>query len=140
MKDVTSEEFRELRKRRLRWFPAAKLAMRWPVLLDAPTMDDKFRQMPRFPEDDPASIAAIEAEGFFTVTRKAEKEAEWRERYSGKKLPVPRIRDREARASNPRCSCSSRQESQTHASQNRLHRSSYTRSHRPGFSPTARSV
>lgn len=95
MKSVTSEEFIELRKRRLRWFPSTKLAMHWSVLLEAPTMSDKFRQMPDFPDDDPEPIPTIEAEGF-TVTRKAEREAEWRERFSGRDIPIPRIGKREA--------------------------------------------
>lgn len=97
MKDVTSEEFRELRKRRLRWCPSTKLAMYWSVLLDAPTLGDRFSPMPDYPDDDPESIAAIEAEGLFTVKRKAEREAEWRERQR-RDIPVPRIREREARA------------------------------------------
>lgn len=94
MKLVTSEEFAELRKRRLRWFPSKKLAMHWSVLLEAPTMDDKFRQMPQFPDDDPDTIAA----GGVRVMRKAELEAKWRDRFSGKKLAIPRIGKRELRA------------------------------------------
>lgn len=95
MKLVTSEEFVEIRKRRLRWFPSTKLGKHWSVLLEAPTMGDKFRQMPDFADDDAETIAALEAEGF-TVVRKAEREAAWRERFSGRKLAIPRIGRREA--------------------------------------------
>ena len=95
MKDVTSEEFTKMRKRRRLCFPSAKLTMHWSIVLDAPTMDDKFRPMPDFPDDDAESTATLEAEGF-KVTRKTEREAAWREQYSGMKFPVPRIGEREA--------------------------------------------
>ena len=96
MKSVTPEEYEELRAQRTRSYPSSVLEMHWSILLEAPTMDDKFKPMPDFPDDDPMTIAAIEADGF-KVTRKAEREAAWRERYSGRRLAVPRIGKRESK-------------------------------------------
>jgi len=96
MKSVTPQEYEELRAQRSPWHGSRQLAMHWSILLLAPTMDDKFRPMPDFPNDDTATIAAIEADGFFTVTRKEEREAEWRKRYSGARVPIARIGKREA--------------------------------------------
>jgi hypothetical protein len=97
MKSVTPEEYEELRAQRSRWHGSRQLAMQWSILLRAPTMDDKFRPMPDFPEDDAATITAIEADGVFRVTRKEEREAEWTARYSGSRVPIARIRKREAK-------------------------------------------
>jgi hypothetical protein len=55
-------------------------------------MRDKFAPMPDYPEDDPALIAEFEAEGF-SVQRNEEREAQWRERFSGQRRPTPRIQD-----------------------------------------------
>jgi hypothetical protein len=97
MKSVTPQEYEELRAQRSPWHGSRQLAMHWSIPLLAPTMDDKFRPMPDFPDDDTATIAAIEADGFFTVTRKEEREAEWRKRYSGARVPIARIGKREAK-------------------------------------------
>jgi hypothetical protein len=97
MKSVTPQEYEELRAQRSPWHGSRQLAMQWSILLLAPTMDDMFRPMPDFPDDDTATIAAIEADGAFTVTRKAEREAEWRKRYSGGHVPIARIGKREAK-------------------------------------------
>lgn len=97
MKSVTPREYEELRAQRSSWQASRQLAMQWSILLLAPTMDDKFRPIPDFPDDDTATVAAIEADGFFTVSRKEEREAEWRKRYSGGRVPIARIRKREAK-------------------------------------------
>lgn len=75
MKSVTPKEWKELRALRTRSYPSERLGMRWSVLIAMPTMEDKFRPMPEYPEDDPAEIAAIEADGVLRVKRKAEREA-----------------------------------------------------------------
>ena len=102
MKSVIPQEYEELCVQRASWYPSTRLAMHWSILILAPTMDDKFRPVPNFPDDDPSMIAEIEADGSFTVTRKAEREAEWRRRYSGGPLAVARIgkREREDSSSN----------------------------------------
>lgn len=97
MKLVTPQEYEELRGARNRWYPSSKLTMRWSFLILAPTMDDKFRPVPDFPDDNPATIAAIEADGLFRVTRRAELEAEWQRQYAGRPLQIPRIGKREAK-------------------------------------------
>jgi hypothetical protein len=97
MKLVTPQEYEALRGARGRWYPSGKLSMRWSFLILAPTMDDKFRPMPDFPDDDPTTIAGIEADGSFRVTRRAEREAEWQRQYAGGPLQIPRIGRREAR-------------------------------------------
>lgn len=97
MKCVTPEEHEDLRALRSPWYGSRQLSMRWSILIQAPTMDDKFRPMPEFPDDDPATIAEIEADGVSTVTRKAEREARWVERYSGGPVPTAKLGKREAK-------------------------------------------
>lgn len=93
MKELTSEEFRRLRAQTQEegWFTSQKLAKRWSVLIEAPTLADKFRPVPNFPADDPQQIADLEAQGF-TVMRKAEGEVQWAARFAGQLLRTPRIR------------------------------------------------
>ncbi len=50
MKLVTPQEYETLRAQRTRSYPSSALAMQWSILLSAPTMDDKFRPMPDFPQ------------------------------------------------------------------------------------------
>jgi hypothetical protein len=95
MKSVTPEEYQRLRADRTRSYESSHLGMRWSFLILAPTMDDKFRPMPNFPDPDAATIASIGADGLFKMTPKSEREAEWKERYSGRPTPIARIGDRE---------------------------------------------
>lgn len=95
MKAVTSQELKELRGRR-RWFDSTALAMHWTVLIDAPTMASKFAPMPDFPDVDPDTVAHLAADGLLVVP-KAEREAQWRERFSGQKIAIPQLGKKEAR-------------------------------------------
>jgi hypothetical protein len=92
VKCVTSPELRHLRDRvqRQRWFASTALAMHWSVAIQVPTMGDKFRPTPDFPDDDPAQIAALVAEGF-AVTPKADRETEWAMRFAGQKRSTPSV-------------------------------------------------
>jgi hypothetical protein len=92
VKQVTSKEFRELNTaiRDLPFFESSALTKHWLVGISAPTMADRFRPMPDFPDDDPELIAALEADGF-KVTRKTELEAAWSKRFSGTDRQAPRI-------------------------------------------------
>lgn len=99
MKSVTPQEYEELRAQRSPWHGFRQLAMHWSILLLAPTMDDKFRPMPDFPDDDTGTIVAIEADGFFTVTRK---EARSRMEKAVLRRSRSHRKDRQARGQAPR--------------------------------------
>ncbi|MBA3374361.1 MAG: hypothetical protein H0U00_00835 [Actinobacteria bacterium] len=94
MKRVTSEELLRLgdQVRSEEFYASMTLSLRWAVAIKAPTLYDKFRAMPPFPDDDEATIAAIETDGM-RVVRKAEREAEHRAHFAGQTRETPRIRD-----------------------------------------------
>ena len=89
VKRVTVEESIALDQFRARSHSRATLALRWSVLVVAPTMYDKFRPMPDHAEDDKELIALLEADGATKVTRKADRETEWEAQFSGKWIEVP---------------------------------------------------
>lgn len=66
------------------------LAGRWTVMIDRPTLSTSLEPVPRFPDDDDATISELEAVGM-TVQRKAEREAEWRATHPGPRRLSPRL-------------------------------------------------
>lgn len=93
VKQVTSADFRQLAEvvGGQRPFASAVLDLRWDILIDGPTLGDRFKPMPNFPEDDERQIAALEAQGF-TAQRKADREREHLKRTK-QRPPQMRIKD-----------------------------------------------
>jgi hypothetical protein len=92
VKRITSAEYLQVSSAfaKVRHLDSNLLTGRWCVMIDRPTLSTILAPMPKYPDDDEEQIAYWESQGF-VLSRRADREAEWRAAHPGPIRQTPRL-------------------------------------------------